>query len=361
MAGSFKAIAADGCAGNREWHVLAVDDSIVDRKLIERLLKLSSYRVTTVDSGKRALELLELAVNSSTTSAEPKVNMIITDYCMPEMTGYDLLKRVKESSLLKEIPVVVVSSENVPNRITRCLEEGAQEFLLKPLRQSDVSRLCSSIENQSRGLMMNMIGRQTMIIFLVIAFFTFVAKVSAKNHSVGGHPGWDINFNMSAWLTGRLFQTGDNLVFQYGSEYNVLETDEKAYNSCTVDHWIESHSGGYTLVPLTSAGTRYFLCGSVPFCKRGMKLQVVVVNNDNEKEHRQTPQQNAPSPQVPKPSPVVPPVPEHHKVHEAPPAPYSSGVCLANNIDIWGGIIVLGTLFLIHLFPVLHSLHLFSF
>lgn len=249
---------------------------------------------------------------------------------------------------------------------------------------------------------MNMIGRQTMIIFLVIAFFTFVAKVSAKNHSVGGHPGWDINFNMSAWLTGRLFQTGDNLgsfsiltyyqlilfclysvscnlsffvlkesyssdlifdgaVFQYGSEYNVLETDEKAYNSCTVDHWIESHSGGYTLVPLTSAGTRYFLCGSVPFCKRGMKLQVVVVNNDNEKEHRQTPQQNAPSPQVPKPSPVVPPVPEHHKVHEAPPAPYSSGVCLANNIDIWGGIIVLGTLFLIHLFPVLHSLHLFSF
>lgn len=44
MAGSFKAIAADGCAGNREWHVLAVDDSIVDRKLIERLLKLSSYR-----------------------------------------------------------------------------------------------------------------------------------------------------------------------------------------------------------------------------------------------------------------------------------------------------------------------------
>ncbi|KAJ8644860.1 hypothetical protein MRB53_006608 [Persea americana] len=74
---------------------------------------------------------------------KPKVSMIITDYCMPEMTGFDLLKRVKESSTLREIPVVVMSSENIPTRISRCLEEGAEEFLLKPLRPSDVSRLRS--------------------------------------------------------------------------------------------------------------------------------------------------------------------------------------------------------------------------
>ncbi|THU63897.1 hypothetical protein C4D60_Mb01t20680 [Musa balbisiana] len=66
------------------------------------------FAVTTVDSGKRALELLTL-----------------------------------ESSKLREIPVVVMSSENVPNRINRCLEEGAVDFLLKPVRPSDVSRLCS--------------------------------------------------------------------------------------------------------------------------------------------------------------------------------------------------------------------------
>uniref|UniRef100_A0A0E0KWP0 Response regulatory domain-containing protein n=1 Tax=Oryza punctata TaxID=4537 RepID=A0A0E0KWP0_ORYPU len=51
----------------------------------------------------------------------------------------------KESSQLKEIPVVIMSSENVPNRISRCLEEGAEDFLLKPVRPSDVSRLCSRI------------------------------------------------------------------------------------------------------------------------------------------------------------------------------------------------------------------------
>lgn len=71
------------------------------------------------------------------------VQLIITDYCMPEMTGYDLLKRVKESAELRGIPVVIMSSENSPSRIRRCLDEGAEEFLIKPVRPSDVSRLCT--------------------------------------------------------------------------------------------------------------------------------------------------------------------------------------------------------------------------
>ncbi|KAF8702751.1 hypothetical protein HU200_032581 [Digitaria exilis] len=117
-------------------HVLAVDDSSVDRAVIAGILRRSQFRVTAVDSGKRALELL---------GSEPNVSMIITDYCMPEMTGYELLKKVKESSRLKEIPVVIMSSENVPTRINRCLEEGAEDFLLKPVHPADVSRLCSRV------------------------------------------------------------------------------------------------------------------------------------------------------------------------------------------------------------------------
>ncbi|XP_022853906.1 two-component response regulator ORR10-like, partial [Olea europaea var. sylvestris] len=72
---------------------------------------------------------------------EVGVNLVITDYCMPGMTGYDLLKKIKESSSLKNIPVIIMSSENVPSRISRCLEGGAEEFFLKPVRLSDVSKL----------------------------------------------------------------------------------------------------------------------------------------------------------------------------------------------------------------------------
>ncbi|XP_022158777.1 two-component response regulator ARR8-like [Momordica charantia] len=129
-----------------KFHVLAVDDSLIDRKLIERLLKTSSYQVTAVDSGSKALEFLGLVHQDQPTITdfdhqEVEVNLIITDYCMPGMTGFDLLKKVKESSSLRNIPVVIMSSENVPSRISRCLEEGAEEFFLKPVQLCDVNKL----------------------------------------------------------------------------------------------------------------------------------------------------------------------------------------------------------------------------
>ncbi|KAG2622939.1 two-component response regulator ORR9-like [Panicum virgatum] len=130
------------------FHVLAVDDSLPDRKLIERLLKTSSFQVTTVDSGSKALKFLGIHGEDSSPPVsvhedqlEVAVNLIITDYCMPGMTGYDLLKKIKESTSLRDIPVVIMSSENIPSRINRCLEEGADEFFLKPVRLSDMSKL----------------------------------------------------------------------------------------------------------------------------------------------------------------------------------------------------------------------------
>ncbi|WVZ12872.1 hypothetical protein V8G54_017402 [Vigna mungo] len=170
-----------------ELHVLAVDDSLVDRHVIERLLKVSSCKVTVVESGRRALQYLGLDGETGSlgldvsefwylvcgvvlTLVSAKVNLIMTDYSMPGMTGYELLKKIKvcsvfdfypakgvfcywdnsfylriddcrESSMFREIPVVIMSSENVLTRIDRCLEEGAEEFLLKPIKLSDVRRL----------------------------------------------------------------------------------------------------------------------------------------------------------------------------------------------------------------------------
>ncbi|KAL0697564.1 hypothetical protein Bca4012_053686 [Brassica carinata] len=125
-----------------EVHVLAVDDSLVDRIVIERLLRITSCKVTAVDSGWRALELLGLDNEKASVELQRlKVDMIITDYCMPGMTGYELLKKIKESSSFRQVPVVIMSSENVLTRIDRCLEEGAEDFLLKPVKLADVKRL----------------------------------------------------------------------------------------------------------------------------------------------------------------------------------------------------------------------------
>ncbi|KAF3542781.1 hypothetical protein DY000_02002309 [Brassica cretica] len=137
-----------GVVTESQFHVLAVDDSFFDRKMIERLLQKSSCQVTTVDSGSKALEFLGLREsnqsddpNATSTSPEVEINLIITDYCMPGMTGYDLLKRVKQSAAFRSIPVVIMSSENIPARISRCLEEGAEEFFLKPVKLADLTKL----------------------------------------------------------------------------------------------------------------------------------------------------------------------------------------------------------------------------
>ncbi|PON60053.1 Two-component response regulator [Parasponia andersonii] len=119
-----------------QFHVLAVDDSIIDRKLIEALLKTSSYQVTMVDSGSKALEFLGLH-DDDDDDVFP-ISLIITDYSMPGMTGYDLLRKIKNSKNLKDVPVVIMSSENVADR---CLEEGAEEFFMKPVQLSDVKKL----------------------------------------------------------------------------------------------------------------------------------------------------------------------------------------------------------------------------
>ncbi|XP_030458197.2 two-component response regulator ARR5 [Syzygium oleosum] len=133
----------DVCGGSaQELHVLAVDDSLVDRKVIEKLLKRLSCKVTAVDSGLRALQYLGLDGEKSSVGFDDlKVNLIMTDYSMPGMTGYELLKKIKESSAFRETPVVIMSSERILARINRCLEEGAEEFLAKPVKLSDVERL----------------------------------------------------------------------------------------------------------------------------------------------------------------------------------------------------------------------------
>ncbi|KAF5771182.1 putative response regulator and transcription factor RR-A-type family [Helianthus annuus] len=125
-------------------HVLAVDDNLIDRKLVEKLLKTSSCRVTTAENAMRAMEYLGIKENQQQNHLngnDKKVNMIITDYCMPGMTGYELLQKIKESAVLKDVPVVIMSSENIPNRINECLEKGAERFILKPVKLADVKKL----------------------------------------------------------------------------------------------------------------------------------------------------------------------------------------------------------------------------
>ncbi|KAG2572317.1 hypothetical protein PVAP13_7KG168600 [Panicum virgatum] len=130
--------------------VLVVDDSPVDRRVAQLLLSsgscAGSFHVIAVDSAKKAMEFLGLKDGKA-------IDMVLTDYCMPEMTGYDLLKAVKALNPRKPIPVIVMSSEDEPQRISRCLSAGAEDFIVKPLQSKDVQRLrnCSAARSSNRA------------------------------------------------------------------------------------------------------------------------------------------------------------------------------------------------------------------
>ncbi|CAK7344487.1 unnamed protein product [Dovyalis caffra] len=134
-------------SGANPIHVLVVDDSFVDRKIVEKLLKKISFKVTSVDSGKKAMEVLGFSEEKvdKTCINDQKIDLILTDYCMPEMNGYDLLMAVKEHNNMKSIPVVIMSSEYNPQRISRCLADGAEDFLSKPLQPEGLQKLKSYV------------------------------------------------------------------------------------------------------------------------------------------------------------------------------------------------------------------------
>ncbi|KAM0888302.1 hypothetical protein ACQ4PT_028433 [Festuca glaucescens] len=117
-------------------HVLVVDDSIVDRLVVSKVLKCSNIRVTAVEGVKEALKFLD---------SENDVKMIVSNYCMPDLNGYDLLMEVKKSPRLAHLPVVISSSDNIPERIRKCLDGGAKDYILKPIKNVDVPRILSHI------------------------------------------------------------------------------------------------------------------------------------------------------------------------------------------------------------------------
>ncbi|KAL8088093.1 uclacyanin 1-like [Apium graveolens] len=108
-----------------------------------------------------------------------------------------------------------------------------------------------------------------MIVNSVIATTTF---------TVGGPTGgWDTATDLQAWSSSQAFSVGDNLIFQYTPNHNVLEVSKEDYDACQNSNPIKVYPSGATPISLTSHGSRYFICGAPAHCSLGMKIEVVTL------------------------------------------------------------------------------------
>jgi two-component system sensor histidine kinase/response regulator len=103
--------------------ILVIDDQIDNFDIVETLLASENYLFYYASSGMKAFSLLE----------NIRPDLILLDVMMPEMDGLEVCQRLKNNHKYKHIPIVMVTALNNKNDLIRCLEQGADDFLSKPI------------------------------------------------------------------------------------------------------------------------------------------------------------------------------------------------------------------------------------
>lgn len=112
--------------------ILLIDDCMAIRENTAELLELEGYNVITTSNGKRGYEK----------AIQFAPDLIVCDILMPEMDGFELLRKLGLHPKLKTIPVIFFSAKSERKDILKGLELGAYDYIVKP---SELNDLISSI------------------------------------------------------------------------------------------------------------------------------------------------------------------------------------------------------------------------
>lgn len=112
------------------------------RESIALLLKAIGFNsVNQADSGQSALRKIELSLEEN----QP-YKLIFSDINMPELNGIDFVKKIKSDDRTKNIPVVMISTENEASIVMDAISAGAANYLLKPFTSEALKKKIKEIE-----------------------------------------------------------------------------------------------------------------------------------------------------------------------------------------------------------------------
>ena len=103
--------------------VLIVEDEADAAELFAEMMRVSGFRVQKTSSSAPALRMM----------TEEKPDIVLLDIMMPEISGLDILRQMRQDPALANIPVVVVSAKSMPADIRNGMEAGASTYLTKPV------------------------------------------------------------------------------------------------------------------------------------------------------------------------------------------------------------------------------------
>ena len=122
------------------YKLLIVEDNIELLMLLHQLLG-NKYKILTATNGQEALEVIQ----------KEELDMIITDLMMPIMDGIELTQQVKADPNYQHLPIILLTAKNQEETRTKALKAGADSFVTKPFKVSDLElSIDNIIENRKR-------------------------------------------------------------------------------------------------------------------------------------------------------------------------------------------------------------------
>jgi two-component system chemotaxis response regulator CheY len=116
--------------------VLVVDDFATMRRIVKNVLKQIGFtHIVEADDGTTALSVLK----------ENRVDLIISDWNMPKMTGLDFLKTVRGDESTKDIPFVMVTAEAQKDNVLQAVQAGVSNYIVKPFTADTVKEKLAKV------------------------------------------------------------------------------------------------------------------------------------------------------------------------------------------------------------------------
>lgn len=114
---------------------LVVDDNRLNSRLVEIFLARLGWQTVVVDSGAQALAMLR----------ERSFDLVILDLRMPQMSGEQVCRAIREDLGLTSLPVVAYTAHSMPEERGRMLANGFSGLLIKPISFADVRNICAEV------------------------------------------------------------------------------------------------------------------------------------------------------------------------------------------------------------------------
>ena len=109
--------------------VLIIDDSRAMQAILSKIMGEVGFETETASDGLEALQRLE---------TEGFVDLILVDWNLPEMNGYEFVCKVRSQSKFDPVRLIMVTTETEHENVSKALEAGADEYVMKPFTKATI-------------------------------------------------------------------------------------------------------------------------------------------------------------------------------------------------------------------------------